>query len=278
MWSIGIYTGDSPFKLQPAASVTNPVLSSRDVTDITADCVADPFMIRVGSTWYMFFEALNRQIGRGVIACATSSDAFHWSYHQVVLEEPFHLSYPYVFEWGGEYLMVPETLKAGSVRLYKASSFPDSWAFAGELINTTGADPSPFYYAGKWWMFLCPLPYRHDTLDLYMADELEGPWVQHPSSPILTGTRSIARPAGRIMALNGRVIRFAQDCYPVYGTRVRAFELLHLTEDDYIEAAAVDGPILGPAGSGWNGRGMHHLDPHSMSDGCWVACVDGYSS
>jgi len=156
MWSIGIYTGDSPFELQPAAGVINPVLSSHDVADMAADCVADPFMIHVGGTWYMFFEALNRDIGRGVIALATSSDAIHWSYRGVVLEEPFHLSYPHVFEWQGEYMMVPETLKAGSVRLYKASFFPDSWAFAGDLINTSGADPSPFHYRGKWWMFLCP--------------------------------------------------------------------------------------------------------------------------
>src|SRR5262245_50395475 len=278
MWSIGIYSGQSPFELAPAAGVTNPVVPSRDFTDITADGVADPFMIRAGGTWYMFFEVLNNEIGRGVIALATSPDALRWSYRHVVLEEPFHLSYPYVFEWQGEYLLVPETLKAGSVRLYHASSFPDSWTFARNLIDTTGADPSPFHYAGKWWMFFCPLPYRHDTLRLYMADQLAGPWVEHPSSPIVRGNRSIARPAGRIVMLNGRVMRFAQDCYPVYGTKVRAFEVLQLNEDDYTEVAAVDGPILGPAGSGWNGRGMHHLDAHQMPDGSWLACVDGYFS
>jgi len=276
MWSVGIYAGDSLFRLEPAAGVTNPVLSPRDITDVSAECVADPFMIWVDGTWYMFFEVLNRVLGRGVIAYATSADALHWSYQHVVIEEPFHLSYPYIFEWQGEYLMVPETLKAGSVRLYKATSFPGSWTFAGTLIDRVGADPSPFQYGGKWWMFLCPLPYRHDALHLYMADQPYGPWTEHPFSPIVRGNCSIARPAGRVLASNGRVMRFAQDCYPVYGSRVRAFEILKLSEDDYVEAAAGDGPILGPSGAGWNGRGMHHLDAHPIRDGSWIACVDGH--
>jgi hypothetical protein len=35
----------------------------------------------------------------GEIGLATSEDGLKWDYKQVVLNEPFHLSYPYVFEW-----------------------------------------------------------------------------------------------------------------------------------------------------------------------------------
>jgi len=277
MWSIGIYSGESPFNLKPHAGVRNPVLTADHVTDVAAAFVADPFMLRVEGAWYMFFEVLDRDTGRGVIAFATSPDIHEWTYGGVVLQETFHLSYPYVFEWQGSYFMVPETLGAGAIQLYRADSFPAGWRRVATLIDGAGADPSPFFYGGQWWMFLCSLPYKHDTLRLYRADELTGKWVEHPSSPIVRGNCSIARPAGRVLVLDGHVIRYAQDCYPVYGSKVRAFDVLRLNPDDYTEAAVGDGCILGPSGSGWNGRGMHHLDPHPEPDGNWIACVDAHS-
>ncbi|MCK4323273.1 MAG: hypothetical protein KAW89_01990, partial [Armatimonadetes bacterium] len=56
VWSVGIYTGTSPFGLRPSDQVQQPVLSRADVTDVPAAFVADPFMVREASTWYMFFE------------------------------------------------------------------------------------------------------------------------------------------------------------------------------------------------------------------------------
>src|SRR5262245_46202668 len=118
MWSIGIYTGDSSFQLR--ARPNNPVLTNTDVTDVQAEFVADPFMLHADGRWYMFFEVLDRETQLGVIALATSDDTVNWNYEQVVLAEPFHLSYPYVFEWQGERYMIPETLGASAVCLYKA--------------------------------------------------------------------------------------------------------------------------------------------------------------
>ena len=93
MWSIAIYTGISPFDLQPAP----PVLTKADITDIPAAFVADPFMLRRDHTWYMFFEVMNIETRLGEIGVATSNDALNWTYDRIVLREPFHLSYPHVF-------------------------------------------------------------------------------------------------------------------------------------------------------------------------------------
>jgi len=99
IWSIGIYVGKSPFELGPAHQVNHPVLTRDSVTDVRASFVADPFMLKFDRTWYMFFEVMNRQSCKGEIGLAMSRDAFHCSYQPIVLREPFHLSYPYVFEW-----------------------------------------------------------------------------------------------------------------------------------------------------------------------------------
>lgn len=273
MWAIGIYTGASPFQLAPAER--NPVLTHADVTDIPAGFVADPFMIRRDGRWHMFFEVMNRETRQGEIALAVSDDGFSWTYQQVVIKEPFHLSYPYVFEWQGDCYMIPETLGAGGVCLYKAEDFPTRWSRPRKLIDGPYADPSMLRFDDLWWMFVCSTPFQHDTLRLYFARDLEGPWKEHRRSPIVRGDQRRARPAGRVLQLGHRVIRFAQDCVPHYGARVRAFEISELTRERYVETER-HAPILSPSDNGWNKRGMHHVDAHRQSDGNWIACVDGF--
>jgi hypothetical protein len=77
-WAIGIYAGPSPLCLAPAPGAANPVLSHRDVRDVPAAFVADPFMVHDGETWHMFFEVWNRVADRGELAHAVSRDALRW--------------------------------------------------------------------------------------------------------------------------------------------------------------------------------------------------------
>lgn len=278
LWSIGIYRGTSSVELGPPDDASNPVLTCEDILDVPARLIADPFMLRVDRVWYMFFEVLNRRTGKGEIGFATSADATRWTYHRIVLAEPFHLSYPYVFEWMNDYYMIPETGAAECVRLYRASRFPDQWALIGMLLNGMHfVDSSIFRFDGRWWLFAETSPsVTHDTLRLYYANDMMGPWSEHPASPIITGNPHIARPAGRVVVDGGRVIRYAQDCSPSYGTRVRAFEVTTLTTRAYSEHPASEQPVLDASGHGWNGSGMHHLDPHRLGASRWVACVDGW--
>lgn len=277
-WAIGIYVGESPFEFSPLRGVNNPILTSENVTDVSASFVADPFMLRVDQTWHMFFEVQNRQRRKGEIGLATSEDGLKWTYQQIVLTEPFHLSYPYVFEWLNDYYMIPETHEAGSIRLYKALKFPIHWSFVGTLLDgQVFLDASIFRYSDKWWLFTETNPaHKYDTLCLYYADDLWGPWLEHPASPLITGNGHIARPAGRVLVINDRVVRYTQDCDPIYGTQVRAFEVIELTPTLYREREVYRRPILTGSGTGWNGSGMHHIDPHLLADGSWIACVDGW--
>ena len=278
VWSIGIYGGPSPLSIAPLPSVSNPVLTRDDVSDVCACFVADPFMVFANNKWHLFFEVMNWRTGRGEIALATSDDAIHWEYRRIVLAEPFHLSYPYVFKQHGHYYMVPETYQAGEVRLYRATEFPVRWSAVATLLRGTYlVDSSPFFHRGSWWMYVDSSPDRqHDTLRLYCAHDLEGPWVEHPSSPLIRGDQTRARPAGRVLEVDGRIIRFAQNCRPAYGTQVRAFEVATLTDSDYGEHPIGPDPLLGPAGAGWNACGMHHVDAHELAPGQWIACVDGW--
>ncbi len=275
-WSIGIYSGKSPFDLAPAEHSRNPVLSAGDVTDSPAEFVADPFMVKVGSSWYMFFEVMNSYSQQGDIAVALSHDGYAFEYKQIVLDEPFHLSYPYVFKRGKNYYMIPESLEAQSVRLYKATEFPTKWSLVKILLRGDYTDPSIFQYDGKWWLFVGSNPSHNDTLRLFLADDLLGPWTEHPQSPVAEADPNIARPAGRVISFEGKLFRFAQDDHPNYGNQVRVFKITKLTTATYQEEQLAVEPIITAQGSGWNAAGMHHIDVHQLNENKWIACVDGH--
>jgi hypothetical protein len=275
IWSIGIYAGKSPLRLAPAPAASNPVLCAADVTDVPARFVADPFMLKVDGLWHMFFEVLNHQTGKGEIGLAISPNGLSWRYQRIVLREPFHLSYPSIFRWNDDFYMIPETLGANSVRLYRSASFPDEWSCVKDLIPGQYADPSIFCFEERWWLFTCPTPHKHNTLRLYSAADPASTWKQHPCSPIIAGDRRVARPGGRVLAYDGKLVRFAQDCYPTYGKRVRAFEISELTATAYKEHEAAESPVISPGSSAWNASGMHHVDAHRINDATWLACVDG---
>jgi len=276
MWSISIYNGDSPFTLKPL--YPTPVLTKDHITDIPADFVADPFMLQNEGRWYMFMEVMNAESKKGEIGLATSTNGVAWTYHSSILNEPFHLSYPYVFKCENHFFMLPETLGAGAVCLYKAGEFPSRWSCVARLLEGRFADPSLFHYNDQWWLFVCSTPYQHDTLRLYFANALTGPWSEHPKSPIVSNDKRRARPAGRVIEFNNRLIRFAQDCVPQYGSSVRAFEIRELTANSYTEVEIEHSPILKASGNGWNASGMHHIDAHRLQDAQWLACVDGLAN
>jgi hypothetical protein len=278
IWSIGIYSGESPLAMSPAPNIQNPVLTGDSVRDAPAAYVADPFMIKVGGAWHMFFEVFNSRRRLGEIGLATSYDMIRWNYRKIVLREPFHLSFPYVFEWQNEYYMIPESYQAKSVRLYRATNFPVGWVFVDNLIvGDDFEDNCVFRFDDRWWLLndLSRTPYYAGTLRLFCSEHLTGPWIEHPKSPVINGDPHKARPAGRVLVWNDKVIRFTQDCCPVYGIQVRAFELTELTTTTFQEQE-VPTPVLQGSGTGWNESGMHHIDPHLQDDGKWIACVDGW--
>lgn len=276
-FSIGMYSGRSPFDLQPAPGAANPVLSVPDITSVPVGTVADPFMLRVDDVWHLFFEITNKLTNKGEIALATSDDALRWTFRRIVLTEPFHLSYPYVFCWDGDFFMIPETARSRSVRLYRADRFPFRWSHVSTLLSGRRfADSSILRYDDLWWLFTdAGKDSKSPELRLYFAEELSGPWTEHPGSPLAGGDPHVSRPGGRVILVDGSPCRFSQNVYPVYGTDVRAFEIVELTRTGYSERQVRDRPVLGPGGDTWNRDGMHHVDAHQLGDDSWLACVDG---
>ncbi len=274
-WSIGIYSANSsePFTFS-GNNIQNPVLTSIDVTDVPAKFVADPFLIHQNNKYFLFFEVMNGKTNQGDIGLATSKDGYNWSYNQIVLDEPFHLSYPYVFKWRNDYYMIPESGAVKEVRLYKANNFPYNWSFVKTLIKGSDfVDNSIFYYNNTWWLYTS-VNSSSDLL-LYYSDNLLGPWVEHPKSPIVHGDMNISRSGGNVVVLNDTVVRYAQDDHPYYGNQVWALEVTKISKESYEEKKVSDIPAV-KGYDNWNTRGMHQISPVKYNGSTWIASVDGY--
>jgi hypothetical protein len=276
IWSIGIYDLDvNGRSIKLHARQGNPFLTAADVKDMPARFVADPFLIQEQGIFYLFFEVLG--VDRGVIGLATSADGLHWRYERIVLDEPFHLSYPNVFKWKDDYYLVPESVAVNSVRLYKATHFPDGWQFVKPIIADRGlVDSTVLTHQGTLWLFSASRD--NQNLYLFYADRPEGPWREHPGSPIVRDNGRDARQAGNILDTGERLIRFSQDSQEYgekYGRAVRGFEILTLTREEYKERPLEDNPLLKDSGAGWNSMGMHQISAWPVSRGRWIAAVDG---
>jgi hypothetical protein len=276
-WTIGIYSGESPFDFpESQQSWWNPVFKAEDVTDVPAKFVADPFLVKEESTWYLFFEVYNLDTEQGDLAVATSTNTRSWTYEQLILDEPFHLSYPYVFKWQDDFYLIPESFEANSIRLYKATDFPTKWEFVETLIEGQDfVDNSIVHFNDRWWIFAATT--SNDTLHLFYADDLLGPWQEHPESPIVEHDLHKARSSGRVIVYQNRLFRYTMDVKPDYGThQVWPYEITDLSPTSYTEKRATDVPVLKAHGDGWTSQAMHQIDPHEIEEGQWIASVDGF--
>lgn len=273
-WSIGISIQNQVLDSTITNAVYRQILKAEDVTDVTAIFVADPMLFEKEGTYYLFFEVLNAYSQQGDIGLATSTNGLDWQYDRIVLDEKFHLSYPYVFEWNGSIYMVPESAEDESVRLYKATQFPYEWQLEKKIIQDTAlVDPTLFEHDGHWWLFAGNK--NNDALYLYYADQTLTNWTLHPKNPIVQSNKKYARPAGNVIQTKEHLVRLAQDDAEYYGQQTWAFQINQLTLTDYEEQLLFEKPIL-KGNMHWNQKGMHTFSSLRMPNGRWLVAVDGF--
>ena len=95
---------------------------------------ADPLAFETSKGTFLFFELFDKKKNKGVIACSEIKNGLIDNY-EVVLEEDFHLSFPFVFERNGSFYMIPETGARKKVVLYKSTNFPKDWKRESVIVD-----------------------------------------------------------------------------------------------------------------------------------------------
>ena len=83
----------------------------------------------------MFVEDLDHRVGKGIISAVEFDGAGPKAEVFPVLEEPWHLSYPFLIEHDGDLWMIPESSQRRDVALYKCVRFPDKWERHSTLLS-----------------------------------------------------------------------------------------------------------------------------------------------
>ena len=200
---------------------------------------ADPHVLKRGDKYFVFVEEYLFSTRKGHIAVLEIDDHGRASSARKVLEERYHLAYPFVFEHNGEIFMVPESAENMTIDLYRATSFPDKWELVEHLLTEVYAvDSTLVCDAGKWWLFANITQHRgagSGELFLFSSDQLiSGDWRRHPMNPLANDICN-SRPAGAILRRNGRLYRPAQDSSIIYGYGIRLNEIVEISDNTYRE-------------------------------------------
>lgn len=220
---------------------------------------ADPFLHRAGGRTFLFVEEYPYADRKGVISVAEVVDGRPAATPVAVLERPYHLSYPFVFEHEGEFWMIPETGENRSIELYRATEFPWKWTLSKILMEgAVFSDATVLFHDGLWWLFVTADRFggsTQDELSIFYSEALQGEWKPHRANPVKSDSR-FSRPAGRIVQQGGRLFRPAQDCDRTYGAGIVWFEITELTTTGFSERKIAH----------WDGRvdlsmdGLHSFD------------------
>lgn len=203
--------------------------------------LADPFVFEKNGVVYLFYEAYDLVLRRGLIGYSIYEDNNTPAKINIIINETYHLSFPYIFEFNDDIYIMPETSGDYSLYVYKALSFPNVWekvsyvlsdVYACDSIFIRGLDgdyllTSEMYhnvpdgkYASCWVK-----NYIYNVKDLTVQDS-EGMKVAEGEFGI--------RNAGAVFSENGKMFRIGQDCrYSQYGRGLVLFEIKSLSP--YIE-------------------------------------------
>ncbi len=231
----------------------------RELQDDGLRYYADPFPFEWQGRSYLFVEEYPHGTRKGLISVCEFDEMERPSVPRVVLEQPFHLSYPQVFAMGGEVWMLPEGGAGRQLVLYRATAFPDRWERHAVLVDDRELfDATLLEHEGRFWLFAAERDGAGSTSDMlvaYHADRLEGPWRPHRGNPILID-RAAARPGGAVVRVGRRIVHPIQDGTLGYGSGLGLADLLRLDE----EAVEFSQPVPLLLANNWPYPRIHTLN------------------
>lgn len=218
-------------------------VSTKDKAVSFHSFMADPFLFHTKGHNWLFFETVGPEVVqsglKGKIGCLKEVGG-RWVNQGVVLEQPWHMSYPQVFEENGHIYMIPEqsALGKGDVSLYEATDFPRGWEKRVTLIERPFADATLLRLDGHYYMACYTIP-PSETAELWHATSLFGPWTRHPEWQNILQNAKFRRCGGAFLEENGRLFRMAQDCDGGYGLRLYKVPVIEVTPEKYKEGKPI---------------------------------------
>ena len=222
--------------------------------------LADPFALKKDNKNFIFLEDFNFSNKKGVISCFEVNKN-ESKFLGPVLEENFHLSFPYIFEYEGKIFMCPETHQKKEIRIYICEEFPLKWKFHKTLIKKINSVDTILFEKDKlWWLITSTSNMStkdFNELNIFYSENgpLTDTWTAHDLNPIVVNP-NIARNGGLIIN-NDKIFRVSQkNGFNVYGESFSVNEIKVLSKSSFEEVKTLDFyPNFKK-----NLKGTHHLN------------------
>lgn len=197
---------------------------------------ADPFILHYNNRNIVFVEEYVINEKKAIISALEIDKDDNYKYLGEVIREPFHLSYPFIFEYEDALYMIPESSAAKSIRLYKCKTFPLEWEYQHDLIsNIDAVDTTIMFRDGKYWLFtnLKEQDWEHNSiLECYVADSpISQQWRPHENNPVYFDNG--ARNGGFLY--NGNMEHMVSQTYDIdtYGKSIQIKRIKILSENQF---------------------------------------------
>lgn len=199
--------------------------------------LADPFLYEYDGQHYLFVEQYFNSKNRAGIGVYEIKDGNPIN-NSIIIDNPYHMSYPCVFFYKGNHYMIPESSSNQTIDLYVAEEFPQKWRHEKILV------------IGRRMVDTTVLV-RKDAVYLITYENDSNGWVLHSYllnmddySLLKIGDThyktNVARPAGCFFEKDGKLYRPAQNCTIKYGESLLIYEVTELSEKFYREEFAYE--------------------------------------
>lgn len=200
---------------------------------------ADPFLISVKDETFCFVEDYIDSKGKGVVSVLKMGSEKASLIGQAI-EEDFHLSFPYVFEYENQLFMCPESHQAGQIRIYRCAEFPLKWELHSIAMEGVSAvDTMIFSSNGRWWMLtnIDSIAGAETFSELHLFSALTpvgAEWIAHSMNPLIVDPE-FARNAG-LLRNGAEIFRVSQArAFGAYGVSASISEIKKMDDADYHE-------------------------------------------
>lgn len=139
---------------------------------------------------------------------------------KIVLEESWHLSFPFILRKNDKIYIIPESCKATATAVYEYDLLTDSMIKNNDLSHLPLTDATVLHWNDTNYILSTKLPFPNDK-DLYLFNfDYEKMVIDDkPVQKVKFGGK-VARNAGEVFVVDGQYYRPAQDCNKNYGNGI----------------------------------------------------------
>ena len=200
---------------------------------------ADPFIRKINTGYEIFLEEFCLSNCKGVIKKIKIDKRANIIEQSICIDEPWHLSYPFIFKEKDDYYMIPESSQNNKLIIYKENKENNKWKVFKVLFDEGNLFDATVYKEGeKFWIFVNRSGFSErpdQELFIYHTNDiLKGNLTGHINNPVKIDIAS-SRPAGNLFTYKNNLFRPSQNCSKYYGGELKINKVINLNNTQYEE-------------------------------------------